>query len=43
MIESVDVRVDDIKPRRLKIQDEDEDLQKNEGVYGEEKKEEEKV
>ena len=29
IIESADVRVDDIKPRRIKIQDEDEDLQNN--------------
>ena len=30
--------MDDIKPRRIKSQDEDEDLQKNEGVYDEEEK-----
>ena len=48
MIESEYVRVDDIKPRRIKIQDEDirrnneeESSQKNEGFYEEEEEEEE--
>ena len=40
--ESAYVRVDDIKPRRIKIQDEDEDLQKNEGVYDKEEKKKKK-
>ena len=39
IIESADVRVDDINPRRIKSEDEDEDLKKNEGFYGEEEKE----
>ena len=36
IIESAYVRVDDIKPRRIKSQDEDEDLKNNEGFYDEE-------
>ena len=34
--------MDDIKPRRIKIRDEDEDMQKNEGFYDEEEKKVEK-
>ena len=43
IIESADERVDVLKSRRIKSQDEDEDLQKNDGIYDEEEKEEEKV
>ena len=42
IIESADVRVDDMKSRRIKIQDDDEgekeDFQKNEVVYDEKEK-----